>query len=371
MRSLGRRTMRYGITRKTWTAAASRPSVNGRHYLLNALLKRVSRAFYLSMRVLPAPMREPIGVAYLLARVADTIADTASMPVEERLAHLNQFRRIVSGEAELDEAAELSCSLTCLQSTHGERELIASLYGVFLLLNGLHEDDVERIRAVVLTLTDGMLFDLTTFPSEDSCQLTPLRTPEYLDEYCYLVAGCVGKFWTSMSTAHTPSLANWDEEEMRLLGVRFGLALQMTNILRDVPRDLRMGRCYIPQSELDRAGLCAEDLLQPVNARRARPLLAWGIRRTLDHFSAAEQYIIAIPRRSLRLRLAALWPLLIGLETLAKLSRSEDWLNPETRIKIPRSSVYGIIVLSMLCGRSNTLTKLWIRRIRHRIERTL
>ena len=344
---------------------------NERRIPLDTLLKRVSRAFYLSVRVLPSWMREPVVVAYLLARAADTIADTASMPVEERLAHLNRFRRIVSGEADLVEAAELSRKLTCLQSTHGERELIASLYGVFSLLNGMSESDVERIRAVTLTLTGGMLFDLTTFPSNGHCQLTPLRTPEQLYEYCYLVAGCVGEFWTLMSIAHTPSLGNWDEEKMRALGVRFGLALQMTNILRDIPKDLRMGRCYLPQSELDSAGLRAEDLLQAVNTRQARPLLVWGIRRTLDHFGAAEQYIIAIPRRSLRLRLAALWPVLIGLETLAKLSRSDDWLNPKTRIKIPRSRIYGIIILSMFCGRSNSLVKLWISRIRHRIEQKL
>ena len=44
------------------------------------LLKRVSRAFYLSIRVLPEPVRRPVGLAYLLARAADTIADTAAVP---------------------------------------------------------------------------------------------------------------------------------------------------------------------------------------------------------------------------------------------------------------------------------------------------
>ena len=118
---------------------------------------------------------------------------------------------------------------------------------------------------------------------------------------------------------------------MRSLGVQFGLALQMTNILRDVPRDLRMGRCYLPDSELEKVGLRADDLLDSANDWRARPILAWGIRRALEHFGAAEQYILAIPRRNLRLRLATLWPVLIGLGTLAELAASGDWLNPNNR----------------------------------------
>ena len=339
--------------------------------MLTDLLKSVSRAFYLSMRVLPSRMREPVSVAYLLARAADTIADTASLSAERRLAHLRRFRDIVAGEYGAGAAAELVAALKDLQPVAGERELLHSLPDVFALLNGLEDADAEKARAVVLTLTSGMLFDLTTFGGEDAGELTSLQTPDELDEYCYLVAGCVGEFWTALSIAHTPSLSRWNAEEMRKLGVRFGLALQMTNILRDMPKDLRIGRRYLPQSELARIGLRPEDLLDANNAARARPLLAWGIRRTLDRFANAQRYILAIPRRNLRLRLAALWPALIGIGTLVELARGDDWLNPDTRVKIPRRAVYGIIALSLICGRSNMLLELWFRRLRRRVERHL
>ena len=342
-----------------------------RRRMLTELLKSVSRAFYLSMRVLPSAMREPVSIAYLLARAADTISDTASLPTEHRASQLRKFRNILEGKLAAETVTELSKSLGDLQSIDGERELLGSLRELFVLLNGMDADDAEQTRAVVLTLTRGMLFDLTNFHSEDSERLIALQTPEQLDEYCYLAAGCVGEFWTATSIAHTHSLVHWDEQEMQALGVRFGKALQMTNILRDVPKDLRIGRCYLPQSELNRIGLRAEDLLNSVNTDRARPILAWGIRRTLDHFSAAEQYILAIPRRNLRLRLAALWPVLIGLKTLSTLAVSDDWLNPESRIKIPRRAVYGIIALSLLCGRSNALTRLWMRRITGSVEQAI
>ena len=339
--------------------------------LLTTLLKNVSRAFYLSVRVLPSEMREPVGIAYLLARAADTIADTPTLSAERRRTHLLAFRQMVAGEVSAGTAEQLSADLADLQPNDGERELLASLPELLVLLNALDDADADLTRSVVDTLTSGMLFDLTTFPERGSDNPTALQTPEHMDEYCYLVAGCVGEFWTSMSVLHTDSLAHWDEQEMRSLGVRFGLALQMTNILRDLPKDLQMGRCYLPQTVLDRAELRPEDLLDAASIDSARPVLSWGIRRTLDHYSAAERYILAIPRRNLRLRLAALWPAIIGLETLLRLARSADWLNADTRIKIPRSSVYGIIALSLLCGRSNTLTRHWFRRIQRRIEREL
>ena len=348
------------------------PSVSQerRRRLLTELLKSVSRAFYLSVRVLPPAMRTPAAIAYLLARAADTVADTASAPTEWRLAQLRQFRGVIAGTAGADTIVELSEAFTHLQSTGAERELLGSLLEALTLLDSLGADDRLRARAVVLTLTSGMLFDLTNFNAEDANELKALDTPEQLDEYCYLVAGCVGEFWTDLSIAHTPSLRDWDTLEMQAIGVRFGKALQMTNILRDIPKDLRIGRCYLPENELARVGLSVEDLLDAANAERARPLLIWGVRIALDHFTAAERYILAIPRRNLRLRLAALWPVLIGLSTLVELAHS-PWLNPDTRVKIPRRAVYGIIVLSLLCGRSNTLTRFWIRRVRRRIERLI
>ena len=342
-----------------------------RRPMLTTLLKSVSRSFYLSVRVLPHRMREPIGIAYLLARAADTIADTPSMPVNERIVHLRKFRRIIAGEISSETIVELSTALAHLQPTTGERVLLGDLPEAFALVKGMGESDANAVRSVVLTLTRGMLFDLKAFNSEDIDSGKALDSIERLDEYCYLIAGCVGEFWTGLSIARAPSMAQLDERKMNSLGVRFGLGLQMTNILRDMPKDLRMGRCYLPQSELDKFGLRPEDLFDTANAARARPMLIWGIRRTLRHFAAAEQYISMIPRRNMRLRLAGLWPLLIGLKTLARLCKSDGWLNPDTRIKVPRRAVYGIIAMSLICAPSNTLMTLWMRRIRRDVERTI
>ncbi len=65
------------------------------HDLGGPLLASVSRSFYLTIRILPAELREPIGLAYLLARASDTIADTADAPASVRLRHLAAFGEMI------------------------------------------------------------------------------------------------------------------------------------------------------------------------------------------------------------------------------------------------------------------------------------
>lgn len=84
--------MTAATTNDTRADALPAVSPDERRRILGELLKSVSRAFYLSLRVLPAGLREPIGLAYLLARAADTVADTRLLPPDERLRHLLAFR---------------------------------------------------------------------------------------------------------------------------------------------------------------------------------------------------------------------------------------------------------------------------------------
>ena len=228
---------------------------------------------------------------------------------------------------------EIGAALTDKQSRADERALLTALPEAFSLLEALSGEDRTRVRSVVVTLTRGMETDLTTFPPEDSGRVAAFRDLEELDSYTYYVAGCVGEFWTTITMAHTPALREWDAGRMSETGVRFGKALQLTNVLRDVPRDLRIGRCYLPETELARVGLTPEALLNPSSGDKARPVLVAGIEVALEHYRAAEEYLLSIPGRCLRLRLAVLWPLLIGLATLSRLAYNEAWLDPGQTVK--------------------------------------
>jgi farnesyl-diphosphate farnesyltransferase len=315
--------------------------------LLTGILKRVSRSFYLSVAVLPAGLRLPIGLAYLFARAADTIADTKIVSRAERLEHLEALRDLFRG-AGPDGAARIRAALAPHQTAPAEADLVARLDDCLTLYRGLPPEDRERIARVVLTLTDGMRLDLTTFPGEDEGKLAAVETRADLDRYTYLVAGCAGEFWTAMCIAHRPRFARWDADVMSRRGVRFGKGLQMTNVLRDLPRDLRIGRCYLARQDLRRLGLVPEDLLDPGCLPKVRPLLADLVRLTLAHYEAGWAYTLAIPRPEARIRLACAWPLLIGIQTLAGITRSPNLLDPGRPVKIPRPAVYRLMARSGL-----------------------
>jgi len=320
--------------------------------LLSGILKGVSRSFYLSVAILPRSLRTPIGLAYLFARAADTIADTKIVSRAERLEHLETLRGFFRGAGPAG-ALRIREALAPRQTTPAEAELVSRLDECLAIYCGLPPEDRERIARVVLTLTDGMRKDLTTFPGEDEGRLAALETKADLDRYTYLVAGCAGEFWTAVCMAHRPGLARWDAAAMAARGVRFGKGLQMTNVLRDVPRDLRIGRCYLPRQDLRRLGLAPEDLLDPACLPKVRPLLSDLLRLTLEHYEEGWAYTMAIPRPEAQIRLACAWPLLIGLQTLARIAHAPNLLDPECPVKIPRPAVYRLMARSGLAVFSN------------------
>ncbi len=314
--------------------------------LTSALLKRVSRSFYLSLAVLPRSVRPTIGLAYLLARASDTIADTRLIDRQARIGHLEALRAELAEPRPGRVAAILRAAAGC-QALPAERTLLERLPECFTAYRVLAPADRERVRKVLATIVEGQTQDLRVFPGEDEGKLAALETREDLDRYTYLVAGCVGEFWTEVHVAHRPGLRHWDLAAMRALGIRFGKGLQLTNVLRDLPRDLRQGRCYLPREDLARLGLEPHDLLDPASASVVRPLLVELLNVALDHYEAGWRYTFAIPRRETRMRLACAWPLLIGLQTLDLLARAGNWLDPAVTRKVPRVRVYGLMAHSM------------------------
>ena len=252
-----------------------------------------------------------------------------------------------------------------------ESELLLALPRLLDAFDNMPENDRHNVQRTVDTLIQGMEFDMITFPTADSERIGAFNSLDDLDRYTYLVAGCVGEFWTDVMIAHDPAVRAWDRQRMVDLGVRFGKALQMTNILRDVPKDLRAGRCYVPREMLDSVGLTPEDMLSLDASEKAKALLTALVRRALEFYVSAEDYVVATPQRSARLRLAMIWPIIIGLATLHLLLQSPDWLDPDTRIRVSRSWVYGMMVRSVPCAWSNALFTSWTKSLRARVENAL
>ena len=328
------------------------------HSLLHAVLKSVSRSFFLTLQVVPADVRDQVGLAYLLARAADTIADTDLIERDRRLHYLARFRVwIMEPTRERDVVQEIQTALLGSSSRSGERVLLERLEDCRGVLEAFSPEDQGLVRGVLATLTQGMVKDLTVFPGSTAQTLAALKTLEDLDQYTYDVAGCVGDFWTRMMCAHRRALHGWDVEAMATVGIQFGKGLQLTNVLRDTATDLRRGRCYIPEELLAEAGLTPRDLLDPGALPKFRPVLTRLLRIAVDHLDQGWLYTMAIPRQELRLRLACVWPILFAVKTLQRVSVSPDLLNPDVTLKVTRGEIYRIMVLTggvFGCGRALT-----------------
>ncbi len=312
--------------------------------LLRELLKGTARSFYLTLRVLPGAVRPQIGLAYLLARTSDTIADTELVPLERRLDALHALRgRLLVSRAEPLDFGELAQR----QASPSERQLLEKVEASLDLLRALSPADQALARAVLDTITRGQELDLRRFAGASVRHLVPLQNDAELDDYTYRVAGCVGEFWTKLCRAHVFPRAPLDDAFLLTNGVRFGKGLQLVNILRDLPADLGKGRCYLPADQLAGIGLSPADLLKPDHEARLRPVYDPLLDRARTHLAAGWAYTNALPRRCVRVRLACAWPILIGLKTLQRL-RTGRILDPAQRLKIGRAEVRHIILSTVV-----------------------
>lgn len=351
---------------------------------LIALLKRVSRSFYLSVRVLPQGVQAQIALGYLLARAADTIADTVLIEPAERVRLLRGLREaLVSGAAEaratflthLDREAESAFGRARGETAQAEHTLLGEVGECLALLDEMSTADRRLIERVLDQLIHGMVADLARFPASTGAvppdQVVALASLRDLDEYTYFAAGCVGEFWTELMAAHLPDLTHLAAPELMQRGVDLGKALQLVNVVRDVAADLRNGRCYWPAELLDAHGLTPARLAQisatQTHSAGAPPSLieARAVRAVTESLHAlafekcvsAWPYVRAIPARQIRLRLACVWPLFLALDTLALLARvGSPLFCPGAPVKVRRSDVYALTLRSTLAALADRRT---------------
>jgi len=310
--------------------------------LQTTILRSVSRSFYLSIRFLPAQLRGPIALAYLLARTTDTVADTTRIPGTVRMETLKMLADGTQGNASRELVINQVASFVPLQQNAAERTLLDSLPDCLEWLQQTGRADRDDIRAVLEKITHGQMLDLHRF--ENPAKVRALQTAVDLDEYTYLVAGCVGEFWTRLCFRHLRDFASLIQDEMLALGRRYGMGLQLINVLRDAGTDLRAGRCYFPVDELGALGLTAAQIL--AESDRFQPIYQRWMEKAQEGLTCGMQYSRAIRNR--RVRAATVLPALIGARTLTLLRKAGANALHQT-IKVPRREVRGMI-LSLAIG---------------------
>jgi farnesyl-diphosphate farnesyltransferase len=333
-----------------------------------SILRAVARSFYLSIRFLPTRLREPVALGYLLARSTDTVADTATVPVKARIETLGRLSEIIQGKTSGAVAGigdpgasrtshppaspmpattvdDLLAAFVPLQTNPAECTLLKNLAGTLGWLDQLSAADRADIRAVLKRITHGQMLDLERFP--DPSEIRALETAADLDEYTYLVAGCVGEFWTRLCFRHVRGFADLSEEKMLALGQAYGMGLQLINVLRDAGNDLRAGRCYFPAQELTAAGITPAQIFR--EPEKFQPIYRNWIDKAERGLEAGMEYSHAIRNR--RVRTATVLPALIGMRTIALL-RKAGAEALEQNVKVPRREVRRMIFFLVISSAS-------------------
>ncbi len=206
--------------------------------LCDAITSTHSKSFYFSTSFLPAEKRRAIRAFYAFCRVTDDMVDATEKPDPEQL---QQWR---------------------LAARRAPRDQIHPV----LLAWSTERDRFQVPQQYVEELIDGCEMDLTK---------TRYATWQELERYCYCVASTVG-----LASMHIIGLRHEETPEVAIeRATKLGLALQLTNILRDVSEDLARGRIYLPEEDLDKFDYTEEDLRLATNDDRFKHLMRFEMNR--------------------------------------------------------------------------------------------
>ena len=213
-------------------------------------------SFYYAFLFLPAPRRAAITAFYAFCREIDDVVDDA---VDPGVA----ATKLAWWQAEVAQAFAGKPSHPVMQA--------------LLPLSSEFRIEAAQLQAVI-----------------EGCQMD-LNQTRYLDypglqRYCHLVAGVVGEVAANVFGQTQPATT--------LYAHKLGLALQLTNIIRDVGEDARRGRIYLPMNELQQFDVKAHEILKGVYSDRFVALMQFQARRAQALYNEALRLLPAADRRA-------------------------------------------------------------------------
>ncbi len=220
-----------------------RPDIERAFELCEEITRDHSKSFHFSTRFLPAEKRRAIRALYAFCRTTDDMVDVLSHSAAETRRYLDAWRAASRLSAE-EQANPVLAAWTQVRDRYNVPQRYAE------------------------ELIDGCEMDLT---------ISRYDTWEQLRHYCYCVASTVG-----LISMHIIGLTADDAQtyaRAEAAAIDLGVALQLTNILRDIGEDLQRGRIYLPKEDLQLFDYTEEDLKSHVIDSRFRSLMQFEIQR--------------------------------------------------------------------------------------------
>jgi 4,4'-diapophytoene synthase len=270
------------------------------------VLPHVSRTFALTIPALRDPLKDWVATAYVLCRIADTVEDVEGISPARRLELFAVFRHLAANPDDLESRRRFLTTWPGGADPEHERLMqeVGTVFDALLLLP-------PSPRGAVASCLEEMSVGMALFASSEGDERPRFVCPDLaaLEAYCHVAAGTVGILLSRLFALEIGD--DWMTPERVEAGRRFGLGLQLTNVLKDREQDRRRGVSYVPP------GLIAEDggefRLTPEGTR----VLTL---RALEHLDAGNDYILSLPTDRTDLRLFCLWASHLALATLRRLA---------------------------------------------------
>jgi len=319
------------------------------------ILQGVSRTFALTIPQLSKELVQVVGNAYLWCRMADTIEDDPQLALALKGHFSDQLSSLLSSQESTDTwVTELQSHLHC-DTAPAELDLIANSQRILRLFRAFSPAQQSIIQQCVATMVQGMMHYQAHQPHSG------LPNMPAFNDYCYHVAGIVGEMLTLLYCDYSKGFKD-NKAQLMPLSVSFGQGLQMTNILKDIWQDQGREICWLPQDVFSKYNIQLQDL----SKQRTNPDFHQGVRELVaiahGHLQDALRYTLLIPKAEQGYRNFCLWAIGMALLTLKNIYKQPDF-QQSSQIKISRNKVKTIFVVTRFIGRSNSLVKLFFKRI--------
>lgn len=321
----------------------------------SSMLEQVSRTFALTIPQLPPRLRQSVGNAYLLCRIADTVEDDPQLSGSAKRSFEERFIEVVKGNHDAEQFGRDVAPLLALSVPAAERELVRNSARVLAITHALTPAEQSAVQRCIEVMADGMAW----FQER---RRSGLRDQAELDRYCYVVAGCVGEMLTELFCQHSSEMAQ-RRERLLQLAVSFGQGLQMTNILKDVWEDRERGMCWLPGEMLAGHGVDLAALADGHSSEGFDVAMRDLIGTAALHLERALEYTLLVPAREAGIRRFCLWALGMALLTLRRLQRRLDY-RKGSQVKISRRAVRATVLVTSACARSDAVLRLLFRLVR-------
>jgi farnesyl-diphosphate farnesyltransferase len=328
------------------------------------ILPQVSRTFDLAIKFLPKKLGQPVGLAYLLCRIADTFEDSVQLDPNTRQDKLGKYALLLERTDRFDETliTDIQYSFAqdhdkAVKGDSGDHaasiELVRNIDKVLLAVESMPEDFKKHIFPWVREMSLGMA-SYTTLANSESDNIRFLKDEEDWDKYCYYVAGTVGHMLTDIFSSYA-GFGEDTREKLHKLGCSFGLGLQKVNILKDAIVDTSRGICFLPQTFIDKYGISFDNKSQKMPAGDMAGMVRQIVEVCRLHFTDALEYIKVIPIKYLGLRMFLIVPVMLAAATLRLFTQYPQRLLESGDLKLARNEVWKLVRRSALCKYSNRL----------------